>query len=131
MINPQPILNTSLPPTFREIRMTLAKEPEHPEGDAAIKYVFVAPLTPDGKIDASLWRRHREACRVTRSRPGTSDVHGHLIHRPGGSWAFHYENIADDIGFHFSDEQFRQGEYVSIREAGKFHPFQVTLVRHL
>jgi len=130
MINPQPILSASLPPGFREIRLTLATESEHPASDPDVRYVFIAPLGPDGRIDAVLWKRHREACRVVRSRSGAPDVQGHLIHRPGGSWAFHYENIADDVGFHFTDEQFHQGECVSIREAGKFHRFEVAFVRH-
>ena len=127
----RPILNASLPSAFREIRLTLAREPDRPEGDEMIKYVFIAPLSPEGKIDAELWRRHRDACRVARSRPGKPDIQGHLIHRAGGSWAFHYESIADDVGFHFQDEHFVEGEYVSVREAGKFRPFRVAQVERL
>jgi hypothetical protein len=33
--HPKPILNTSLPPHFRQIRLELAREPGHPEGDTS------------------------------------------------------------------------------------------------
>jgi hypothetical protein len=33
---PEPILNSSLPPQFRQIRIELAREPSHPEGDNAV-----------------------------------------------------------------------------------------------
>ena len=39
---PRPILNTSLPPQFRQIRIELAREPGHPEGDASVAYTIVA-----------------------------------------------------------------------------------------
>ena len=66
MSKPQlkPILNTSLPAQFRQIRIVLAREPGHPEGDDEIAYIFVAPVDTEGRIDPKLWRAHREACRV-------------------------------------------------------------------
>jgi hypothetical protein len=128
-----PILNTSLPPQFRQIRLELAREPGHPEGEAAIAYVFLAPLDDDGRIEPELWKHHREACRVARLRPGQDDIHGHLIHRPGGSWAFQYEtaDLPDEAGYHFGDERFVLGEYVSINEERKLHTFRVTAVTRL
>ena len=87
MSSPTPILNAALPPAFRQIRIELAREQGHPDGAHNIAYVLVAPLDPDGHIDAEAWRRHREACRVARLRPGQATVHGHLVHRRGGSWA--------------------------------------------
>ena len=131
---PKPILNTSLPPQFRRIRIELAREPGHPEGDTGFAYVIVAPLAADDRIDAGLWREHREACRVTRLRPGQADAHGHLIHRPGNGWAFHYDADADmlpEVGFHFAHERFVAGEYVSITEGKKLHTYRVTSVAHL
>ena len=65
----KPILNASLPAQFRQIRIVLAREPYHPEGDAEVAYIFVAPVDPEGRIDPKLWRAHREACRVARQRP--------------------------------------------------------------
>ena len=78
-VNPKPILNTSLPAQFRQIRIELAREPGHPEGDTGFAYVIVAPLDADDRIDPKLWREHREACRITRLRPDQDDQHGHLV----------------------------------------------------
>ena len=124
--HPKPILNTSLPAQFRQIRLELAREPGHPEGDAAVAYVIIAPLDEDDRIDPALWREHREACRIARLRPDTED-HGRLVHR-GGGWAFHYANTPDEVGFHFADERFVSGEYVSINEGGKMHTYRVASV---
>ena len=88
---PKPILNASLPPQFRQFRLALAREPGHPEGDAEVAYIIVAPLDSEDRIDAGLWREHRDACRVVRQRPNEQDEHGHLVHRPGGGWGFHYD----------------------------------------
>ena len=129
---PTPILNTSLPAQFRKIRIELAREPGHPEGDTSVAYVIVAPLDSDDRIDATLWREHREACRIARLRPNQQDDHGHLVHRPGGGWAFHYDGATpDEAGYHFADERFVTGEYVSINEHGKMHTYRVVSVSHL
>jgi len=127
MSKPQlkPILNTSLPAQFRQIRIALAREPGHPEGDDDVAYIFVAPVDAEGRIDPKLWRAHREACRVARQRPNQQDEHGHLVHLPGGAWGFHYDgeaDLPDEAGYHFADERFVVGEYVSINERGKMPP---------
>lgn len=132
MTSPAPILNTSLPSSFRQIRIELAREAGHPDGAPGIAYAIVAPLDDDGHIDAELWRKHREACRVARLRPKQDIVHGHLVHRRGGSWAFQYEaGIPDEAGYHFAEERFVPGEYVSINEDGSMHPFRVVSVARL
>jgi hypothetical protein len=131
---PNVILNTSLPPQFRKIHMELAREPGHPEGDHDVSYVIVAPLTPDGLIDPKLWKQYREACRVARLRPNEQDGHGHLVYHPGGAWGFHYDgeiHLPDEAGYHFADEHFIAGEYVSINEAGKMHTYRVVSVNRL
>ncbi len=122
-----------LPSSFRRIRLELAREPGHPEGSSKIGYVFVAPLNSDNRIDAELWRSHRDDCRVVRFRPRDEDV-GHLVHKPGGAWAFHYDvhgDAEDETGFKFGNETFVIGEYVSIKEADTMHTFRVTSVEHL
>src|SRR6478736_3693721 len=106
---PKPILNASLPAQFRQFRLALAHEPGHPEGDAEVAYIIVAPLDSEDRIDAKLWRAHRKACRVVRQRPGEQDQHGQLVHRSGGGWAFHYDDetgLSDEVGYHFADERF-------------------------
>ena len=131
---PKPILNTSLPTQFRQIRIALAREPGHPEGDAEVAYIIVAPLDSNDRIDAKLWREHRDASRVVRQRPDEQDKLGHLVHRPGGGWAFHYDGeaaVPDEVGYHFADERFTVGEYVSINERGKMHTYRVTTVSYL
>ena len=69
----QPILNASLPAQFRQIRIALAREPGHPDGDAEIAYILVAPLDVEDRIDPKLWKAHRDACRVVRQRPDEQD----------------------------------------------------------
>ena len=136
MSKPQlkPILNASLPAQFRQIRIALAREPGHPEGDDDVAYIFVAPVDAEGRIDPKLWRAHREACRVVRQRPNQQDEHGHLVHHPGGAWGFRYDgeaDLPDEAGYHFADERFVVGEYVSINERGKMHTYRVTSMSHL
>ena len=112
---------------MHEIRLELARGPDHPMGRADIGYRLVAPLDREGRLDAELWRANRDACRVVRFRPGEEQV-GHLLHWPGGSWRFHYDLAGqgdDETGFRFGDERFLVGEYVSIREASGLHTFRV------
>jgi hypothetical protein len=94
----------------------------------------VAPLDAEGRIDAELWRQHREACRVAHFRPDDDEEAGHLIRKDDGSWAFIYDVFGDEeeeIGCRFADERFIIGEYVSINEEGALHTFQVTSVEHV
>lgn len=111
-----------------EIRLALARGPEHPSGDADIGYTVIAPLDREGRLDASQWRLNRDACRVVRFRPGHANEVGHLLHWPGGSWRFHYDiegQRDDEAGFRFGDERFLVGEYVSIREPSGLQTFRV------
>jgi hypothetical protein len=133
-LHPDAILNTALPPSFRRIRLELARETGHPEGESGIAYIVVAPLDDNGHIDAAAWKQHREACRIARLRPDKDTDLGHLVHRPGGSWAFHYDISGDapvEVGHHFENQRFVAGEYVSINEEGAIHTFRVAAVRHL
>ena len=40
-------------------------------------------------------------------------------------------NLPDEAGYHFADERFVVGEYVSINERGQMHTYRVTTVSHL
>ncbi len=122
---------TALPHDFRQIRLELAREKGHPEGARGIGYSFVAPLDGDGKIEPALWTKHRDACRVVKFHTGEADEVGHLVRRPGGSWAFRYDISGDDddeAGYRFGGEHFRVGEYVSIREEDRLHTYCVVSV---
>ena len=118
-----------------KILLQLARDHDHPEGSNAIGYEFAAPLDESGKINPDEWRKRRDNCRVRRFRPGEADDIGHLIRKPGGSWAFHYDIHADEEddeqGFRFGDHAFRPGEYVSIREDEGLRTFRVVRVQQV
>jgi hypothetical protein len=124
----------ALPRTFRKIRLELAREKGHPAGSAGRGYIIVAPLDKDRRFDPADWKEYRDACRVVRFRSGEDDDIGHLVHRPGGSWAFHYDirgDEDDEAGYHFETEHFEVGEYVSVREADATHTYRVITVEPL
>ena len=118
-----------------KIRLNLARSHDFPNGSAQHGYEFVAPLTADGHIDPTVWKAHRDRCRVRRFWEGEPDDIGHLVHRPGGSWAFHYDidgDEDDEAGYRFGAHAFVPGEYVSIKdEDGEMHTFQVVTVDSL
>ncbi|HEY1736439.1 MAG TPA: hypothetical protein VGG12_07330 [Methylovirgula sp.] len=122
------------PPSFRRIRLELAREKGHPVGSSGSGYVLVAPLDPKAHLDASMWREHRDLCRVIRFRPEEPDDIGHLIRRPGGSWAFHYDvegAIDDEAGHRLENDRFVTGDYIAILEEHGSHTFQVASVEHI
>lgn len=105
---------------FYKIRLELARDHEFPQGSSRRGYEFVAPLDESGHLDAALWKKHRERCRVRRFFDDEEDERGHLVRKPGGSWAFHYDSHGDaeddESGYRLSSHRFVPGEYVSIRE---------------
>ncbi|WP_075216952.1 hypothetical protein [Mongoliimonas terrestris] len=111
------------------IRLELARTKGFPEGSAAHGYAFVAPLDADGKLDAVAWKSVRDRCRVHRFWGADDEDIGHLVRRPGGSWAFHYDvdgDEDDEAGYRLGDHRFAIGEYVSVRdEDGDLHTFRV------
>ena len=75
-------------------------------------------------------------CRVRRFWSGDADEVGHLIRKPGGSWAFHYDlhgDVEDDeSGYRFGNHRFIPGEYVSIKEHDDvLRTFRVMMVQPL
>jgi hypothetical protein len=131
---PRGVHAADLPHNFRRIRLELAREPGHPMGSARIGYTFIAPLDENDRIDAETWKTHRDACRIVRFRPNEDDDIGHLVRKPGGAWALHYDVAGDEddeAGYRFGDERFIVGEYVSIREDDGMHTFRVVSVEHL
>jgi hypothetical protein len=127
---------TTLPHSFKRIRLTLARSAEFPQGSLWHGYEFVAPLDDQGHIDVELWRQHRDNCRVRRFWEGQDDEIGVLVHKPGGAehgrWVFDYDQAAaddDESGYRFGAHVFRLGEYVSIRnEDGETHTYKVASV---
>ena len=118
--------------SLSKIRLELARCKEYPDGAHHIGYEFAAPLKADGHIDAEGWAKNRDHCRVRRFRPGEEDDIGHLVHKRGGSWAFHYDIHSDaeedEAGYRFADHAFRPGEYVSVREDDELIAYKVVQV---
>lgn len=121
---------------LQRIRIELARDHDFPSGSRERGYDFVAPLDAEGQIDAAEWRSERARCRVKRFWPGTASEVGHLVHKPGGAWAFHYDIHGavddDETGYRFGKHTFKPGEYVSIREHdGVLRTFRVVSVQDL
>jgi hypothetical protein len=127
---------TTLPHSFKRIRLNLARSKEFPLGSPRHGYEFVAPLDDKGHIDVALWRNERQHCRVRRFWEGEDDEIGFVVHKAGGPehsrWVFDYDEAAeedDESGYRFGTHAFRPGEYVSIRdEDGDMHTFMVVSV---
>ncbi|MGI9387701.1 MAG: hypothetical protein ACR2OX_09750 [Methyloligellaceae bacterium] len=106
--------------SLNKIRLELARDHDFPDGSRERGYEFTASLGADGRIDRAEWAAGRDRCRVRRFWAGENDEVGHLILKPSGSWAFHYDLLGepddDETGYRFGDHVFRPGEYVSIRE---------------
>jgi hypothetical protein len=119
-----------LTPGFRAVRLLLAREKGHPDGERGEGYDLLVPLTGDGRLDAHEWKEHQAVCRVRRFKANGEDRIGRLRRKPGGEWYFDYEEGErdDEIGFHLGDERFVPGEYVSIRSSGVMHTYQVARV---
>ena len=118
---------------LKRVRLELARDEEYPLGGRNHGYDFIAPIDDDGHISVEDWKRERERCRVKRFWEGEKDEVGHIIRKPGGSWAFHYDihgsQEADEGGYRFDQHSFKPGEYVSIREHdGELRTFKVMSV---
>ncbi len=98
------------------IRLALAREPDHPQGDAGTGYDIVAYLDADGRLDLEACRAHADRCRVRRFKNDATLATGHLRHTTGDRWVLDFDVMdrEDATGFRLGDEQFRPGEYVSI-----------------
>ena len=117
---------------LKTIRLELARSKDYPDGSNRHGYRFVAPLDAAGHLDVEGWKRRRAECRVVRFWGGAEEDIGRLVHRPGGSWGFHYHSSGDEgdeAGFKLSSHVFIPGEYVSIRDDdGALHTFRVVSV---
>jgi hypothetical protein len=124
------MMTTTTRPLTR-IRLELARGKEYPAGSREHGYEFLAPLDAEGHLDANTWKKLRDRCRVHRFwGRGDEDI-GHLVHRPGGSWVFHYDidgDEDDEAGYRLGTHTFNIGDYVSIRdEDGDLHTFRVVM----
>jgi hypothetical protein len=104
---------------LKQIRLELARDAQHPQGNAGHGYEFFAPLDDSGHLVAEEWKKLRDRCEVRRFAPGEPEEIGRLVHRRGGAWVFDYDpetESDDEPGFKFSTHAFVPDEYVSITE---------------
>lgn len=121
---------------LRHVRLELARDHDFPEGSRERGYEFVAPIDRDGHLSAEAWHLTRERCRVKRFWAHEASEVGHVVRKPGGAWAFHYDIHGDpehdETGFHLETHLFVPGEYVSIKEQdGVMRTFRVRAVAEL
>ncbi|HEX6980636.1 MAG TPA: hypothetical protein VF342_15205 [Alphaproteobacteria bacterium] len=117
---------------LKRIRLELARTKDFPEGNSRCGYELVAPLTPDGHLDAKAWGKVRTACTVRRFWEGEDDENGNLIHKSDGRWVFSYAPGDDDDEpiFRLDRHVFKEGEYISITEHdGVTRPFRIVSIR--
>src|SRR5271163_1452056 len=118
--------------SWKRVRIEVARSRDFPEGSHRHGYEMVLPLQADGRIDEKALKAAPEVATVHRFWEGEGDSVGQIQHR-GGKWMISYsEGDADDEALHrFAEHRFKEGEYVSVREAegGAEHALQVVSVR--
>jgi hypothetical protein len=101
------------------IVMRLARNPgtEFADGDDHRGYALVAPLTPEGKLDAAAFRAHKAEFAVRRFAPDEDPQEGKLARR-GERWFFDYgdDAEADEPLYRIGEHRFAVGEYVSVTD---------------
>ncbi|CAN7331706.1 hypothetical protein [Aminobacter sp. LjRoot7] len=119
-----------LTPNFRNVRLLLAREKNHPGGEQDIGYDLLIPLDGEGRIDSADWKKHQAVCRVRKFSADREDRIGLLRRKPGGQWFFDYAegDKDDEIGFRLGEERFAVGEYVSVGRKGSMHTYQIARV---
>lgn len=113
------------------IRLTLARCPEVPNGDPSHYYEFRAPLDSLGHLDRAQWPMFRQFCVVSKYDHSVIAEKGLLLHTRNGKWVFSYKSgeTDDETIFRLSSHVFVPGEYVSITEHdGVQRTFQVESV---
>ena len=121
---------------MKRIHLELARNPDDPEGRSDCGYELIAPIDDHGHSIAADWKRDRLACRVVRFWTDADREVGHLVRKPGGAWAFHYDIDGDagddEAGYRFDQRAFLPGEYISIKEHdGLLRTFRVVSVRNV
>lgn len=121
---------------LHRVRLELARDRDYPEGSRERGYELIVPLDERGHINPKAWKDLKDRCRVRRFWADEKEEIGHIVHMPGGAWAFHYDIRGDarhdGKGFHFESHAFIPGEYVSLKEQdGVLRTFRVTGVGEL
>lgn len=114
--------------TLQHIRLTLAREPDHPLGDPTTGYDIVAFLDGDGRLDPRASKAEPARCRVRRFEQDVTVATGRLRHSAGHRWILDLDGDGseDVTGFRLEEERFVLGEYVSFANAGgETHTYRV------
>ncbi|WP_343713176.1 hypothetical protein [Inquilinus sp.] len=109
-------------------------EPAFPRKPAsamtADSYELIAPLDPDGHLDAAAWFDHRNACRAGPCGPGKGDERGRLIYTCKRRWML--LTAPDGPVLHLASHRFvERGTVVLAASDGTFRPFRVARLQPL
>ena len=69
---------------LKTVTLNAARSKEFPDGSIRHGYEFIAPLTPEGRIDMEGWKARRGECFVHRFWGDAPQQRGLLVHQPGG-----------------------------------------------
>jgi hypothetical protein len=119
---------------LKKIRLELARVAGSPGGNPNYGFEFVAPLDDKGRLDAEAWPEAAQLCTMRHFAPGAEDVHGELICRGHGEWAFSYTrgDADDEVIYRLAQHRLREGEYVSVTEhGGVSRPFKIVSIEAL
>jgi hypothetical protein len=117
--------------SWSRVRIEVTRSREFPTGSTRHGYEMTLPLKPDCRIDEKALRAAAELATVHRFWEGEGDSIGQIVHERG-RWLISFEpgGPKDEPLHRFAEHQFREGEYVSVREgAGAEHTFKVVSVR--
>ena len=118
--------------TLSRIVMRLARNPgtEFADGDDHRGYTLTAPLTAEGKLDATALKALKGGAKVRFFAPDEDALEGRLG-RHGERWFFDFGDQMDSQEplYRFGDHHFAVGEYLSITdEEGRLLTYKVTEV---
>ena len=118
---------------LHHIRLELAREPDHPHGNADDGYDLVLTLDKDARLDAAAIAAAPENTRVRRFKGTQTLAVGQLTRAEDGRWVLDLPGEDTDAeGFRLDDEQFFVGEYVSLAQpGGDMRAYRVTLAQPL
>ncbi len=117
--------------TWTRVYTELARSRDYPAGSDRRGYEFILPLDAAGRLDRATYDRAPELCTVRRFWEDGDDSEGEIVHRGDDRWVFSYVTGEEDdepiAGF--AERVFREGEYLSVRQAsGAEQTLRIVLV---
>jgi hypothetical protein len=125
---PRGLRETTNPLTHIRIEPAFPQKP--PPAMVVDGYELIAPLDPDGYLDAAAWFDHRSACRAGPCGPGLGDDQGRLIYTCKRRWML--LTASDGPVLHLASHRFIEGGTVVLAAAdGTIGPFRVARLQPL